>query len=161
MPPKKTNAARLLDELGIGYELHEAPYDEADLSATAMARSLGVPVEEVFKTLVVRGDKTGVLEVCVPGAAELNLKELAAVSGNKHVEMVPLKEVQPLTGYIRGGCSPVGMKKAYPTVFHETVTDYDTVYISAGKIGAQVELAPRALLDLLGASTADIVVDQG
>ena len=83
-----------LDELGIGYELHEAPYDEADLSATAMARSLGVPVEEVFKTLVVRGDKTGVLEVCVPGAAELNLKELAAVSGNKHVEMVPLKEVQ-------------------------------------------------------------------
>ena len=89
MPPKKTNAARLLDELGIGYELHEAPYDEADLSATAMARSLGVPVEEVFKTLVVRGDKTGVLEVCVPGAAELNLKELAAVSGNKHVEMVP------------------------------------------------------------------------
>ena len=108
MPPKKTNAARLLDELGIDYELYEAPYDEADLSATAMARSLGVPVEEVFKTLVVRGDKTGVLEACIPGAAELNLKELAAVSGNKHVEMVPLKEVQPLTGYIRGGCSPVG-----------------------------------------------------
>ena len=161
MPPKKTNAARLLDELGIDYELHEAPYDEADLSATAMARSLGVPVEEVFKTLVVRGDKTGVLEVCVPGAAELNLKELAAVSGNKHVELVPLKEVQPLTGYIRGGCSPVGMKKQYPTVFHRTALDYETVYISAGKIGAQVELAPRALLDLLGASTADIVVDQG
>ena len=99
MPPKKTNAARLLDELGIDYELHEAPYDEADLSATAMARSLGVPVEEVFKTLVVRGDKTGVLEVCVPGAAELNLKELAAVSGNKHVELVPLKEVQPPVSY--------------------------------------------------------------
>ena len=107
MPPKKTNAARLLDELGIVYELHEAPYDEADLSATSMARALGVPPEEVFKTLVLRGDRTGVIEACVPAAAELNLKELAAASGNKHVEMVPLKEIQPLTGYIRGGCSPV------------------------------------------------------
>ena len=102
MPPKKTNAARLLDELGIVYELHEAPYDEADLSATSMARALGVPPEEVFKTLVLRGDRTGVIEACVPAAAELNLKELAAASGNKHVEMVPLKEIQPLTGYILG-----------------------------------------------------------
>ena len=159
MPPKKTNAARLLDELGIGYELHEAPYDEADLSATAMARSLGVPVEEVFKTLVVRGDKTGVLEVCVPGAAELNLKELAAVSGNKHVEMVPLKEVQPLTGYIRGGCSPIGMKKQFPTVFHETAEILDTIMVSAGKIGAQVEVAPADLIALLGAQTADITAE--
>ena len=153
MPPKKTNAARLLDELGIGYELHEAPYDEADLSATAMARSLGVPVEEVFKTLVVRGDKTGVLEVCVPGAAELNLKELAAVSGNKHVEMVPLKEVQPLTGYIRGGCSPIGMKKHFPTYIHETCRQFPYIYVSAGVRGLQIKLAPG---DLIRESRAEI-----
>ena len=153
MPPKKTNAARLLDELGIDYELHEAPYDEADLSATAMARSLGVPVEEVFKTLVVRGDKTGVLEVCVPGAAELNLKELAAVSGNKHVEMVPLKEVQPLTGYIRGGCSPIGMKKHFPTYIHETSREFPYIYVSAGVRGLQIKIAPE---DLIRESKAEI-----
>ena len=156
MPPKKTNAARLLDELGIGYELHEAPYDEADLSATAMARSLGVPVEEVFKTLVVRGDKTGVLEVCVPGAAELNLKELAAVSGNKHVEMVPLKEVQPLTGYIRGGCSPIGMKKPFPTFLDETAQLYDEIGVSAGCRGGQILLAPDALIDYVNMSLCDL-----
>ena len=138
MPPKKTNAARLLDELGIGYELHEAPYDEADLSATAMARSLGVPVEE--------GDKTGVLEVCVPGAAELNLKELAAVSGNKHVEMVPLKEVQPLTGYIRGGCSPLAGKKHYPVFVDESAILHERIYVSAGHRGVQLRLAPDDLL---------------
>ena len=157
MPPKKTNAARLLDELGIGYELHEAPYDEADLSATAMARSLGVPVEEVFKTLVVRGDKTGVLEVCVPGAAELNLKELAAVSGNKHVEMVPLKEVQPLTGYIRGGCSPVGMKKKYPTFMDETCVLWEEIAVSAGARGHQLIVPPEPLAELLGAKLLDLV----
>ena len=158
MPPKKTNAARLLDELGIGYELHEAPYDEADLSATAKARSLGVPVEEVFKTLVVRGDKTGVLEVCVPGAAELNLKELAAVSGNKHVEMVPLKEVQPLTGYIRGGCSPIGMKKSFPTYIHSTCRLYDSIYVSAGVRGLQIRIAPDDLIRTTDASVVDLTV---
>jgi len=157
MPPKKTNAARLLDELGIGYELHEAPYDEADLSATAMARSLGVPVEEVFKTLVVRGDKTGVLEVCVPGAAELNLKELAAVSGNKHVEMVPLKEVQPLTGYIRGGCSPIGMKRAFPTYIHSSCLGLSEIYVSAGVRGLQIRIAPDALIAFTRAETADLI----
>ena len=137
---------KAFDELGIGYELHEAPYDEADLSATAMARSLGVPVEEVFKTLVVRGDKTGVLEVCVPGAAELNLKELAAVSGNKHVELVPLKEVQPLTGYIRGGCSPLAGKKHYPVFVDESAILHERIYVSAGHRGVQLRLAPDDLL---------------
>ena len=137
---------KAFDELGIGYELHEAPYDEADLSATAMARSLGVPVEEVFKTLVVRGDKTGVLEVCVPGAAELNLKGLAAVSGNKHVEMVPLKEVQPLTGYIRGGCSPLAGKKHYPVFVDESAILHERIYVSAGHRGVQLRLAPDDLL---------------
>lgn len=143
MPPKKTNAARLLDELGIGYELHEAPYDEADLSATAMARSLGVPVEEVFKTLVVRGDKTGVLEVCVPGAAELNLKELAAVSGNKHVEMVPLKEVQPLTGYIRGGCSPLAGKSIIPSSWTKAPSSMSASMSAPGHRGATAPPCPR------------------
>ena len=157
MPPKKTNAARLLDELGIDYELHEAPYDEADLSATAMARSLGVSVEEVFKTLVVRGDKTGVLEVCVPGAAELNLKELAAVSGNKHVELVPLKEVQPLTGYIRGGCSPIGMKRAFPTYIHSSCLGLSEIYVSAGVRGLQIRIAPDALIAFTRAETADLI----
>ena len=148
MPPKKTNAARLLDELGIDYELHEAPYDEAaPPPPPAMAQaSLGVPVEEVFKTLVVRGDKTGVLEACIPGAAELNLKELAAVSGNKHVEMVPLKEVQPLTGYIRGGCSPLAGKKHYPVFVDESAILYERIYVSAGHRGVQLRLAPDDLL---------------
>lgn len=156
MPPKKTNAARLLDELGIAYELHEASYDEADLSAVSMARSLGVPVEEVFKTLVVRGDKTGVLEVCIPGAAELNLKELAAASGNKHVELVPLKEVQPLTGYIRGGCSPLAGKKQYPVFIDENAILQERIYVSAGHRGVQLRLAPDDLLRATEGVYADI-----
>lgn len=146
MPPKKTNAARLLDELGVDYELHEAPYDEADLSASAMARSLGVPPEEVFKTLVLRGDKSGVLEACIPAEAELDLKEVAAASGNKHVELVPLKEVQPLTGYIRGGCSPLAGKKRYPVYVDESAVLLERLYVSAGHRGVQLRLAPDDLL---------------
>lgn len=146
MPPKKTNAARLLDELGIAYELHEADYDEADLSAAAMARALGVAPEEVFKTLVVRGDRTGVIEACIPGAAELDLKELAAVSGNKHVELVPLKDVLPLTGYIRGGCSPLAGKKHYPVYVDESAILQERIYVSAGHRGVQLRLAPDDLL---------------
>ena len=112
-----------------------------------MARSLGVPVEEVFKTLVVRGDKTGVLGTSAsPGAAELNLKELAAVSGNKHVELVPLKEVQPLTGYIRGGCSPLAGKKHYPVFVDESAILHERIYVSAGHRGVQLRLAPDNLL---------------
>lgn len=156
MPPKKTNAARLLDELGIAYELHEAPYDEADLSATSMARALGVPLEEVFKTLVLRGDRTGVIEACVPAAAELNLKELAAASGNKHVEMVPLKEIQPLTGYIRGGCSPLAGKKHYPVYVDESAILLERLYISAGHRGVQLRLAPDDLLRATGGTYASI-----
>ena len=143
MPPKKTNAARLLDELGIVYELHEAPYDEADLSATSMARALGVPPEEVFKTLVLRG-------------AELNLKELAAASGNKHVEMVPLKEIQPLTGYIRGGCSPLAGKKHYPVYVDESAILLERLYVSAGHRGVQLRLAPDDLLRATGGTYASI-----
>ncbi|MBO5491678.1 MAG: aminoacyl-tRNA deacylase, partial [Desulfovibrio sp.] len=110
----KTNAARLLETLGIPFELHTADVDESDLSAVTLARRLGADPACVFKTLVARGDKTGVLMACIPAAAELDLKALAAASGNKHAEMVPLKDVRPLTGYVRGGCSPLGVKKAYP-----------------------------------------------
>ena len=110
----KTNAARILDGLGVSYELKEYPVDLDDLSAVHVAEMVGMPIEKVFKTLVARGDKTGVLMACIPGDGELDLKELAAVSGNKRVEMVHLNEVLGLTGYVRGGCSPLGAKKAYP-----------------------------------------------
>lgn len=135
MPPKKTNAARLLDDLGISYELREAQVDESDLSATTMARLLGVSPDEVYKTLVARGDKHGVLMACIPAEAELDLKKLAAASGNKNVSMVPLKEVFPLTGYIRGGCSPLGAKKPIPSTWTKAPFCM-TVFSSAPGTGA-------------------------
>ena len=142
----KTNAARILEGLGIAFELHTAEVDESDLSAVAMAQKLGVDPGRVFKTLVARGDKTGVLMACIPAAAELDLKALAAASGNKHVEMVPLKEVRPLTGYIRGGCSPLGAKKAYPVFMDESAILYETIFVSAGQRGVQLCLNPDELL---------------
>ncbi|MBO4684909.1 MAG: aminoacyl-tRNA deacylase, partial [Desulfovibrio sp.] len=123
-PAAMTNAARLLDELGIRYTLHESEVDLSDLSAVTMARKIGADPEQVFKTLVARGDRTGVVMACLPGSAELDLKALAQASGNKHVEMVQLKEVQPLTGYVRGGCSPLGAKKAYPVFIDEVKSVY-------------------------------------
>lgn len=156
MPPKKTNAARLLDDLGISYELREAQVDESDLSATTMARLLGVSPDEVYKTLVARGDKHGVLMACIPAEAELDLKKLAAASGNKNVSMVPLKEVFPLTGYIRGGCSPLGAKKAYPVYVDESAILYDRIFVSAGHRGVQLHLAPDDLLRAAEAVYADI-----
>lgn len=144
--PKKTNAARLLDELGIAYVLYEAPVEATDLSAVTMAHKLGVAPEEVYKTLVARGDRLGVLMACIPAAAELDLKRLAAASGNKSVLMVPLKEVQPLTGYIRGGCSPLGAKKQYPVYLDESAVLQERIFISAGHRGVQLHLAPDDLL---------------
>lgn len=157
MPIKKTNAARLLDEWGIAYELHTAEVDEHDLSAIAMARSLGAPAGQVFKTLVARGDRHGVLMACLPGPAELDLKKLAAASGNKSVAMVPLKEVLPLTGYIRGGCSPLAGKKPYPVYLDESAILWDAVYISAGVRGTQLKLAPDDLLRAVAGVCADII----
>ena len=156
--PKKTNAARVLDKLSIPYALNSYPVDLDDLSAGHVAESMGVDASCVFKTLVTRGNPNGIALGVVPGDAELSLKKLAAVFGNKNAEMVPLKDVLPLTGYIRGGCSPVGMKKQYPTVFHETAEIVDTIMVSAGKIGYQVELAPAALVELVGGSLCDITV---
>ena len=151
---KKTNAARILDGLGIAYELKEYSVDLNDLSAVHVAASVGMPVEMVFKTLVARGDKNGVLMACIPGDAELDLKALAAVSGNKKVEMVHLKEVQGLTGYIRGGCSPLGAKKEYPVYLDESARQWETIAVSAGKRGEQILLAPMDLVQAVRAVTA-------
>lgn len=154
--PHKTNAARMLDELGIAYELHEAAVDESDLSAVGMARALGVSPEEVYKTLVVRGDKTGVVFVCIPAEAELDLKRVAQASGNKSAAMVPLKEVFPLTGYVRGGCSPLGARKAYPVLLDESAILYERIFVSAGQRGLQLRLAPQDLLTASGGEYAAV-----
>ena len=153
---KKTNAARILDGLHIDYELREYVVDENDLSATSVAQKVHMPAEQVFKTLVARGDKTGLLMACVPGDAELDLKELAAASGNKKVEMVSLKEVQPLTGYIRGGVSPLGAKKRYPVFIDETVLLWPVIAISAGIRGCQMIVRPDDLIAAVEAKTCDI-----
>ncbi len=150
----KTNAARLLETLGIPFELHTADVDESDLSAVTLARRLGADPACVFKTLVARGDKTGVLMACIPAAAELDLKALAAASGNKHAEMAPLKDVRPLTGYVRGGCSPLGAKKAYPVFVDESAILQDSIYVSAGQRGVQLRLRPDDLLRAVQGSYA-------
>lgn len=153
---KKTNAARILDGLNIGYKLLEYKVDESDLSAENVAQKIGMPIEQVFKTLVARGDKTGVLLACIPGAAELNLKALAAVSGNKKVEMVPVKEVQGLTGYIRGGVSPLGTKKKYPTYLDETSFRWPAIAVSAGIRGCQIIASPQDLAMAVEAQSCSI-----
>ena len=142
---KKTNAARLLEGLKIPHTLQEYPVDESDLSAEHVAREVGLPLNQVFKTLVARGDRTGVIVAVLPGDGELDPKALASVSGNKKVDLVPLKEVQPLTGYLRGGCSPLGMKKKYPVFLDESARSFPFISVSAGLRGLQVYLAPEDL----------------
>ncbi len=154
---KKTNAARFLDNLGIRYELVEYEVDEEDLSAETVARKVNLPFGQVFKTLVVRGDKTGVLLTCIPTGTELDLKKIAEASGNKKVELVPVKEVLPLTGYIRGGVSPIGTKKHYPTFFHESALQYPFISISAGTRGLQIFVDPKKLSEVIKAKIARIV----
>ena len=143
---EKTNAARLLDKAKIRYELISYEVDENDLSAVHVAGQLGEPVERVFKTLVLKGDKTGYFVCIIPGAEELDLKKAARISGNKSCEMIPLKELLPVTGYIRGACSPVGMKKHFPTYIHDSCRDFDRIYVSAGKRGLQLFLDPQDLI---------------
>lgn len=149
----KTNAARILDGLRISYDLREYKVDENDLSAPAVAEKIGLPVEQVFKTLVLRGDKTGIMLACIPGGAELNLKALAAISGNKKTEMVALKEVQPLTGYIRGGVSPIGTKKKFPVFVEESALNWPFIAVSAGIRGCQLLLVPTDLIRAVAAQT--------
>lgn len=152
----KTNAARILDTLGIGYELKTYEVDENDLSAVHVAASVGMPIEMVYKTLVCRGDKNGVVMAVIPGGGELDLKALAAASGNKRVEMVHLKEVFALTGYIRGGCSPLGAKKDYPVFLDESALSQDIIAVSAGKRGEQILLKPADLVTAANATVTAI-----
>ncbi len=147
----KTNAARLLDAAGIHYELIPYEYTEDDLSAQHVAAQLGEDIDQVFKTLVLRGDRTGCFVCVIPGDFEVDLKVAARISGNKSCEMLHLKELLPTTGYIRGGCSPIGMKKPLPTFVHESALLYDYIYISAGQRGLQLKLSPRDLIAFIGA----------
>ena len=156
---KKTNAARILDELQIQYELKTYPVDEAHLDAVHVAKEVGMPPEQVFKTLCVRGDKTGVIFAVIPGNGELDLKKLARVSNNKRCEMVHLKEVLPLTGYIRGGCSPLGAKKDYPVFMDETCQLFERIAISAGMRGMQIMAAPGDLARATKAIVDSLVTD--
>jgi Cys-tRNA(Pro)/Cys-tRNA(Cys) deacylase len=153
---EKTNAARLLDRAKIAYNLIPYEFDENDLAAQHVADSLGQDIAKVFKTLVLHGDKTGHIVAVIPGNMEVNLKALAKVSGNKKVEMIAMKELLPVTGYIRGGCSPVGMKKRFPTYFHSTASEHDVIYVSAGVRGLQIEIDPQELIGFVQASIAEI-----
>jgi Cys-tRNA(Pro)/Cys-tRNA(Cys) deacylase len=152
----KTNAARLLDKLGLCYELRDYEVDEEDLSAEAVARKVGMPPEQVFKTLVAKGDRGGVLLAVVPGGTELDLKALAQLSGDRRVELVALKEVQPLTGYIRGGVTALACKKDYPVFADETIVLYERVSVSAGVRGTQILIAPADYLKATHARTGDL-----
>ena len=154
---KKTNAARILDEKKIEYKLIEYKVDEEHLDAVHVAAEVGLPAAQVFKTLVVRGDKTGPVLAVIPGDGELDLKALAKVSGNKRAELVHLKEVLPLTGYIRGGCSPLGAKKNYPVYLDETCILWEQIAISAGQRGLQIFLKPDDLVAATDAAVVNII----
>lgn len=153
---EKTNAARLLDKAGIAYNLIPYEFDENDLAAQHVADSLGQDISMVFKTLVLQGDKTGHIVCVVPGDMEVDLKALAKASGNKKVEMIAMKDLLAVTGYIRGGCSPIGMKKRFPTYFHSTALNFDHIYVSAGVRGLQIEISPSSLIDFVGAIVAEV-----
>lgn len=156
---EKTNVMRILEQHGIAYMAHTYPHQEGvAVDGVTVARSLGQDPECVFKTLVARGASKGIYVFVIPVGDNLDLKKAARAVGEKSVEMIPVKEINALTGYVRGGCSPVGMKKQYPTVFHETAEIIDTMMVSAGRIGYQVELAPAELAELVGAQLADITV---
>ena len=152
----KTNAARLLDKAGISYELIPSEVDPENLAATHVAEQLGEDIERVFKTLVLRGDRNGIFVCVVPGDMEVDLKAAAKISGNKSAEMIAMKELLPTTGYIRGGCSPIGMKKHFPTYIHATAVDFDFIYVSAGVRGIQAKIAPQSLISFIGATVGEI-----
>ena len=154
---EKTNAARLLDRAKIAYELIPYTVDEENLAATHVAEELGEDIAQVFKTLILRGDRTGHFVCVIPGDKEVDLKSAARVSSNKKCDLIPMKDLLPTTGYIRGGCSPIGMKKPFPTFIHATALDFDHIFISAGVRGLQIKIAPAALIDFVGASVAELV----
>lgn len=154
----KTNVARLLDKAKIDYELVAYEVDENNLAAVHVAEQLGENIAQVFKTLLLRGDKNGVFVCVVPGDAEVDLKLAAKVSGNKNAELLHMKELLPTTGYIRGGCSPIGMKKPFPTFIHASCMDFDYIYISAGTRGLQIKLAPGELVEYVKATVTELIL---
>ena len=153
----KTNAARMLDREKISYRLIPYRFDENDLAAVHVARELNEPIERVFKTLVLRGERRGILVCVIPGDGELDLKKAARASGDKSVAMLHMKELLPTTGYIRGGCSPIGMKKRFPVFIHSSCMDFDTIYISAGVRGLQIEIAPGDLVRVTEATVEELI----
>jgi len=156
---KKTNAARILDRLKISYELIEYEVDESDLSAVHVAATAGIQIDQVYKTLVLEGDKTGHFVCIVQGGDEIDLKKAALASSNKKVAMIPMKDIEPLTGYIRGGCSPLGMKKNFPVYIDTSAFDQPVIYISAGVRGMQIKLAPDDLVMACKAKKAEIAAE--
>lgn len=154
---QKTNAARLLDRAKVAYELIPYEVDENNLAATHIAEQLGEDIAGVFKTIVLTAGPGQFFVCVVPGDAEIDLKKAAKVAGYKKVDLIPMKELLPLTGYIRGGCSPVGMKKPFPTYFHSSVLDHPYIYVSAGVRGLQFKIAPAALVEYVGATVADLI----
>lgn len=154
---EKTNAARLLDRAKIAYELVPYRVDEEHLAATHVAEQLGEDIATVFKTLVLKGDRTGYFVCVVPGNHEVDLKAAAKVSSNKKADLIPMKELLPVTGYIRGGCSPIGMKRAFPTYIHSSCLGLSEIYVSAGVRGLQIRIAPDALIAFTRAETADLI----
>ena len=154
----KTNAARLLDQKKITYQLIPYEVDEQHLDVKHVADSLNEPIEQVFKTLVLKGDKSGHFVCVIPGDHEVDLKKAAKVSGNKNCELIPMKDLLPTTGYIRGGCSPIGMKKPFPTYLHQTAMDFPYIYISAGVRGLQIQIAPTDLITISNARLFDLIL---
>ena len=148
---QKTNAARLLEAAGIAFDLIPYEVDESNLAADHVAEQLGEPIEQVFKTLVLRGDRSGLFVCMMPGDLEVDLKVAAKISGNKSCAMIHMKELLPETGYIRGGCSPIGMKKPLPTFIHESALLYDYIFVSAGVRGLQIKIGPEDLIRFVGA----------
>ena len=153
----KTNAARLLEKAKIPFELIPYEFDPDDLAAQHVADALGEDINRVFKTLVLHGDKAGYFVCVVPGNAEVDLKKAAKVAGAKKADLIPMKDLLPLTGYVRGGCSPVGMKKPFPTFFHSSATGFDRIYVSAGVRGLQLAINPADLIVYTRAQVADII----
>ena len=152
----KTNAMRMLNAAKIPFESLEYTVDESDLSGVHIAEQIGYPLEQVFKTLVASGDKNGLNVFVIPVAEELDLKKCASVSGNKKVEMIAMKDLLAVTGYIRGGCSPVGMKKRFPTFFHTSAEAFESIFVSAGVRGLQLEISPLQLIGFVGGTVADV-----
>jgi Cys-tRNA(Pro)/Cys-tRNA(Cys) deacylase len=153
----KTNAMRILSAAGINHAVKEYQVDESNLSAVHAAESLGMPAEQVFKTLVLQGASGSYFVCCIPAACELDLKKAAKAAKEKSTNLIPMKDILPLTGYVRGGCSPVGMKKQFPTFIDETALLFDTIGVSAGERGVQVILAPEELAEFINAKFADLV----